>query len=146
MSFGTRPKTNRIAQNQLATYRQMADLRVNPTRRPLHKKTVTLRRKLLDLLDTLDKPVTCRQVFYQASVHGLVNKAETGYRQVQRQLLEMRREGVTPYSTIADNTRWMRKPRTYASLADALETTATQYRASVWSELDTPKCGARKMR
>ncbi|MCB1808261.1 MAG: hypothetical protein KDJ99_24870, partial [Candidatus Competibacteraceae bacterium] len=60
-----------------------------------------------------------------------------GYRQVQRQLLEMRREGVTPYSTIADNTRWMRKPRTYASLADALEITAAQYRASVWATLDT---------
>ena len=120
MSFGTSTKTE-----------------LNPAGRPLHRKTLALREGLMIVLDALQKPVTCRQMFYQATVHGLVEKAESGYRKVQRQLLEMRREGVISYWFVADNTRWMRKPRTYASLSDVLETTAANYRASVWAELDT---------
>lgn len=106
---------------------------INPHGRPLHTKTLALREGLLAILDDLSKPVTIRQMFYQASVLGLVPKDDkTGYRPVQRQLLDMRREGVLPYSWIADNTRWQRKPRTFNGLRDALETIAQQYRSNVW--------------
>jgi hypothetical protein len=39
---------------------------------------------------------------------------------VDRVLVKMRREGRPPYNWISDNTRWMRKPRTYSSLEEAL--------------------------
>ena len=84
----------------------------------------------------LSAPCTVRQVFYQATVRGLVEKSETGYAKVQRQLVDLRREGRISYSSIADNTRWQRKPITYDSLTEAVERTAATYRRAVWSDLD----------
>jgi hypothetical protein len=48
----------------------------------------------------------------------------------------MRRDGQLPYGWIADNTRWQRKPRTHASLEDALEDTQRHYRRDVWANQD----------
>jgi len=80
------------------------------------------------------KPMTVRQVFYQATVRGIVEKAETGYDKVQRDLVEMRREGTLPYGWLADNTRWQRKPRTYDSLEQALFEASHLYRRNLWSD------------
>jgi hypothetical protein len=38
------------------------------------------------------------------------------------------------HAEVADNTRWMRKPRTFSSVEEALETTARTYRRAVWDE------------
>jgi hypothetical protein len=46
----------------------------------------------------------------------------------------MRREGVVPWDWVADHTRWMRKPRSYTSLEQALAETAQLYRRNVWRE------------
>ena len=83
------------------------------------------------------KPMTVRQVFYQATVHGLVEKAETGYSKVQTDLTLMRRDGSLPYDWLADNTRWQRKPRTFNSVEDALRETAAFYRKSLWADADS---------
>jgi hypothetical protein len=45
----------------------------------------------------------------------------------------MRRAGVLPYARLADNTRWMRKPRTYGLLQACLRRTAATYRRAVWT-------------
>jgi hypothetical protein len=91
---------------------------------------------LTDIVDR-SKPCTVRQAFYQATVRGIVEKSEAGYAKVQRQLADLRRAGRIPYPWIADNTRWMRKPRTYDGLEAAVEHTAASYRKAVWSELGT---------
>jgi hypothetical protein len=83
------------------------------------------------------EPCTVRQVFYQATVRGIVEKSEAGYGKVQRQLVDLRRAGRIPYESIAENTRWQRKPITFDSPTEALERTAATYRRAVWSELDT---------
>src|SRR5262245_30436181 len=62
------------------------------------------------------RPMTVRQVFYQATVRGLVEKAESGYAKVQTDLTLMRRTGELPYNWLADNTRWQRKPHTFNSV------------------------------
>jgi hypothetical protein len=82
-------------------------------------------------------PCTVRQVFYQATVRGLVEKTEAGYAKVQRQLVDLRRAGRIPFASIADNTRWQRKPVTFGGPAEAVEQAAAGYRRSVWSALDT---------
>ncbi len=82
------------------------------------------------------RPMTVRQVFYQATVHNLVEKTEAGYRKVQQALAEMRRAGVLPYDWIADNTRWQRKPRTFSSIEQALNDTARLYRKSLWYDAE----------
>ena len=66
------------------------------------------REALLDIIEA-GRPMTVRQVFYQATVHGLVEKAESGYGKVQTDLTVMRRAGELPDDWLADNTRWQRK-------------------------------------
>ncbi len=94
------------------------------------------RREALAAIVAEITPCTVRQVFYQASVRGVVEKTEEGYSKVQRMLVEMRRNGDIGYADIVDNTRWMRKPRTFDSLQDALDQTATFYRRSLWTNAD----------
>jgi hypothetical protein len=85
----------------------------------------------------MDKPVTVRQTFYQLTVAGAVPKTEAqGYRPVQRQLVEMRRDGLIPYNWIADNTRWMRKPTSFANLSDFFERSAHFFRQDLWIDAD----------
>jgi hypothetical protein len=82
------------------------------------------------------KPCTIRGSFYQATVHGIVEKTEAGYAKVQRMLAALRLEGALPWHWITDNTRWQRKPTTWDSLRDAVEATAQTYRRSLWSSAD----------
>jgi len=98
------------------------------------KAEVEARREaLLDIIEG-GRPMTVRQVFYQATVRGLVEKAESGYGKVQTDLTVMRRAGELPYDWLADNTRWQRKPRTFSSVEQALRDTAAFYRKNLWTD------------
>lgn len=110
-------------------------LSVFGARRP-RKDTLQVWRGILRAFDANGTPQTVRQLFYALSVAHLAAKTEAGYRKVQYQLLRMRRLEIIPYSFIADNTRWMRKPNTYDSLASFLDQSQRFYRRSVWSEQD----------
>src|SRR5215204_5420040 len=83
------------------------------------KAEMAERREALYGIVAEQKPMTVRQVFYQATVRGIIEKTETGYAKVQSLLADMRREGELPYEWLADNTRWMRKPRTFSGPEEA---------------------------
>jgi hypothetical protein len=92
----------------------------------------TIREELHNTLKE-DHPMTVRQVFYQFVSRGIIAKTEGEYKQtVVRLLTTMRRAGDLPFGWIADNTRWMRKPRTYSSLEDMLTLTHETYRRAIW--------------
>lgn len=82
-------------------------------------------------------PCTVRQVFYQAMVRDIVEKTEAGYGKVQRMLAQLRRDGFIGWDDIVDNTRFMRKPRTWSSLKSAVDRTAATYRKALWDETDS---------
>jgi hypothetical protein len=84
-------------------------------------------------------PVTVRQLYYQAEVQGLpgIDKDDLGYAKVQQQVLNLRRAGRLDYENIADATRWMRKPRSFDSVEQALADTARLYRKNLWTDADT---------
>jgi hypothetical protein len=84
-------------------------------------------------------PVTVRGLYYQAEVHRVpgIDKSDSAYDKVQRQVLKLRREGRISYRAIADATRWMRKPRAHDSVTDALEDTARLYRKRLWNDTST---------
>ena len=85
-----------------------------------------------------DAPMTVRQVFYRLVSGGVIAKTEQEYKgTIVRLLADMRRAGEVPFSWVADNTRWQRKPRTYSSLESMLKRTAEAYRRSVW---DNQEC------
>src|SRR5215475_22986 len=109
---------------------------IKPRRHRATKAEVETRREaLLDIIDD-GKPMTVRQVFYQATVRGLVEKAESGYAKVQVDLTKMRRDGSLPYHWLADNTSWQRKPRSFNGIEDALKATAAFYRKNLWADAD----------
>jgi hypothetical protein len=109
----------------------------SPIKRPRATKVeIENRRRALHYIVEAMKPMTVRQVFYQATVRGLIEKTEAGYAKVQTDLAWMRRAGDLPYSWLADNTRWQRKPRTFASVEEALNHTARFYRKALWSDAD----------
>jgi hypothetical protein len=90
---------------------------------------------LLQIVEAM-QPMTVRQVFYQATIHDLVDKTEAGYGRVQTDLVLLRRAGELPYEWLADNTRWQRKPRTFNGIADAVTRTAEFYRKALWAAAD----------
>lgn len=91
-------------------------------------------REAIETLQYVHEVMTVRQVFYALTVRGIVDKTEGGYRQVQRQVLLMRREGVLPWDFIADATRWQRKPTSYRSAKDAVDQWARSYRRNLWQQ------------
>jgi hypothetical protein len=107
------------------------------------------KRRPVDRIVAAMHPMTVRQVFYQATVAGIVEKTEAGYAKVQTDLVLLRRAGLEvmgrdgklfvqqlPYDWITDSTRWQRKPRSFDSAKDALLETAKFYRKALWSEID----------
>jgi hypothetical protein len=94
------------------------------------------RREALYDIVAEQQPMTVRQVFYQATVRGLIPKSENGYQMVATDLGNMRKDGELPYGWLADNTRWMRKPRTFDSMHEALQDTAKFYRRGLWKDAD----------
>jgi hypothetical protein len=100
------------------------------------KAEVEARREALLAIIDDGRPMTVRQVFYQATVRGIVEKAETGYTKVQTDLTVMRRDGSLPYDWLADNTRWQHRPDTFGSVEEALRETARFYRKSLWRDAD----------
>jgi hypothetical protein len=109
----------------------------SPIKRRSTKAEVEQRREALYDIVTAMQPMTVRQVFYQATVRGIVETAETGYAKVQTDLTLMRRAGELPYGWFADNTRWQRKPNTFDSVEEALEETARLYRKNLWADADS---------
>src|SRR5262245_44122631 len=83
-------------------------------------------------------PISVRGLYYQAEVASVpgIDKTEAGYVKVQRQVLELRRSGDLDYEHIADATRWMRKPKSYDSIEDALQETARLYRRNLWRDTE----------
>ena len=111
--------------------------RSSPTNRRTRAEMLAIREALREIL-AVDNPMTVRQVFYQAVGRGVIDKTEGEYKQtIVRLLTEMRRAGDIPFSWIADNTRWMRKPRTYHSLRGMLEVTKEAYRRALWDSQDS---------
>ena len=105
--------------------------RARATKMQVEERRSALRDIVADM-----QPMTVRQVFYQATVKGIVEKTEAGYTKVQTDLVFMRKFGFLPYDWLADNTRWQRKPRSFNGIEEALQDTAKFYRKNLWASAD----------
>jgi hypothetical protein len=108
-------------------------LRTSPKKsgRPLSAHTIAIR-EAITALQLEQERMTTRGVYYALSTRGIVEKTDLGYRQVQRQTVEMRRKGILPWSFIRDGSRWAVAPETFDSTDDALRETARTYRRNLW--------------
>ena len=105
----------------------------NPGGRPLSPKTQAIREAVSDLTERF-KRMTVRQVFYQLETMRVVAKTEGGYRQVQKQLADMRRQGLLRWTFITDGTRWQRKPSSHTDAKSYIESFSRSYRRDLWQE------------
>jgi hypothetical protein len=103
--------------------------------RPTKAEVETRREALLDIISAM-RPMTVRQVFYQATVRGFVEKTEAGYNKVQSDLTVLRKGGILPYDWLTDHTRWRRKPQTHSSVKEALADIAKFYRKALWTDAE----------
>jgi hypothetical protein len=111
-------------------------------RRGISKLSRELREFITDVLVPAYERMTVRQAFYQcASIAQLVPKTDeadkangvpNGYRQVQRQVLAMRECDELSWGFITDGTRWQRKPSTWDSADDYLDSVLRGYRRNLW--------------
>lgn len=114
--------------------RAVHEARSTKRRRRTKAQVAALAEALLEIVRE-HHPMTVRQVFYQAVARGLVPKTEAAYRNdVGRLLVRLRRQGRLPYDWIADETRWMRKPKSYPNLRTALTEMQWYYRRDLWAE------------
>ena len=116
------------------------DVRIYPARvikrlRATKAEVEARRCALYEIIKAM-RPMTVRQVFYQATVHGLIEKTENGYDKVQTDLTIMRRAGDLPYDWLTDHTRYQRKPRSFIGIEDAIARTAQLYRRDLWANAD----------
>jgi hypothetical protein len=81
-------------------------------------------------------PCIVRQAYYQAIVHGLVDKTDGGYDKVQRELLAMRRTGQVPYESVVDLGRQPHGYVGYDDPEDFINCVRYSYRRNKW--LDSP--------
>jgi hypothetical protein len=116
----------------LANYQANPIKRVRATKDAVEKRRLALYNIVANM-----RPMTVRQVFYQATVNGVVEKTESGYTKVQTDLVLMRKSGELPYFWLADSTRWQRKPLSFDSVGDALRETAQFYRKNLWATADS---------
>ena len=85
------------------------------------------------------QPMTVRQLFYQLTTTGMIDKTEQEYKNtVCRLTKDMRLSGELPWEWLADNTRWMHKARTYGSISDLLNSSQLSYRRSLWDPSTNP--------
>jgi hypothetical protein len=117
--------------SEIQTYQASPIKRVRATKAEVEDRRAALYEIVLAM-----KPMTVRQVFYQATVRSVVEKTEAGYNKVQTDLVLMRKSGALPYDWLADNTRWQRKQRSFNGVEEALEDTAKLYRKNLWATAD----------
>lgn len=96
------------------------------------------RYRTIEAIVAATAPSSVRHIYYAAIVRRLIGKdtkatKRSNYGKIQRAVLRMRRDGHIDYRDIVDNTRWMRKPRSWSDLDAALRDWQSEYRRDMWA-------------
>jgi hypothetical protein len=102
-------------------------------RRATKVEMIERRSEIVRILEDI-YPASVRQTFYQAEIAGIVDKTELGYEKVQRAVVWLREQDIVSFDWISDATRWQRKPRSHASIEEALREAVELYRRAVWRD------------
>lgn len=91
---------------------------------------------VLDLIKGMDHPVTVRQMFYAATVAGLIDKTELGYQTISRDLTDLRESEDVPWDWITDNTRRVIEYQMFDNIAGGLNHLAQTFTRDPWCDAD----------
>jgi hypothetical protein len=89
---------------------------------------------ILDVLEGFDGPMSSRQVAYQLVSRRAIENTETEKERVGRIIVDMRKEGLIPYSRIVDRTREKHQREGWNGVTDIMEAAAAQYRRNLWAD------------
>ncbi len=111
-----------------------ADIQTSPKKaRKPQAKTLALRDRVLEVL-TMAARWTLRQLFYQCTVHGVLEKTEQAYKRLSDHLVQMRLDGTVPFERIVDGHRMRRNTAGWASPIEAMEALIEQYTYDRWED------------
>ncbi len=102
--------------------------------RGLGKKTIALREEILAVLESFNGPMSSRQVAYQLVGKQVIENTEVEKERIGRIIVDMRKEGLIPYSRIVDRTRAKHQRAAWNGVTDIMEAAASQYRRNLWAD------------
>jgi hypothetical protein len=102
--------------------------------RGLGKKTIALRAAINEVLAAFDGPMSSRQVAYQLVGLRTIENTEAEKERVGRVIVDMRKEGLIPYSKIVDRTRSKHQRASWNGVTDIMEAAASQYTRNLWAD------------
>lgn len=102
--------------------------------RGLGRKTIALRAEILEVLAGFDGAMSSRQVAYQLVGRQVIENTEKEKERVGRVIVDMRKEGLIPYSRIVDRTRSMHQRAAWNGVTEIMEAAASQYRRNLWAD------------
>jgi hypothetical protein len=130
-ALAARQKTARIRAERLAADPTYYD---NRKFQPTLIERADRREDLLALIKGMEKPVTIRQIYYRATVEGIVPKTEAGTQRVGRLVTEFREEDLIPWNDITDNTRRTILWTMHNSAAEFLRYSVNQFTLDPWRD------------
>jgi hypothetical protein len=96
------------------------------------EETAVLEEAVMDILYRY-RPQIVRQIYYQLTVRGLIEKTENGYDKVDVLTVKMRKGGKLPYDWIVDNIRSIAKPLTFNRPEELIDMMVGSYRKALWN-------------
>ncbi len=102
--------------------------------RGLGKKTIALRSAILHELAIFEGKMSSRQIAYQLVGKQVIENTEKEKEKIGRVIVDMRKEGLIPYSRIVDRTRSKHQRASWNGVTDIMEAAASQYRRNLWAD------------
>jgi hypothetical protein len=84
------------------------------------------------LIKSMEKPVTVRQIYYRATVEGLVPKNDHGSEAIGRMVTALREDETIPWNDITDNTRRTILYTMHKNAAEFLRYSVDQFTLDPW--------------
>jgi hypothetical protein len=108
----------------------------NPRARRTAAQMQVWRETILQVLEE-HQPQTVRQIYYQLVSRGVSPKTESAYNHLADELVRYREDGTVPWDYIVDNSRISRKPTTYVSVKQAIDSLTAEYRRDLWDAAES---------
>src|SRR5438046_984338 len=112
----------------------MSEIQTSPNnaRKP-QARTIAFRSAVLSVMRSYLR-WTLRQLFYQCTVHGVLEKTEQSYKRLSDHLVQMRLDGTVPFERVVDGHRMRRNMGGWASPKEALARLIDEYRYDRWED------------
>lgn len=92
----------------------------------------TLMAECKRVIASYDEKITIRHLFYRLESRGLIEKTETAYKSLCKQLSKWRKKKEIPFNAFVDGTRWHYGATVFDDAEDALRESVQSYRKNLW--------------